>query len=875
MYIVSQEETHAVSSSSATHGNKPTDSAFVESSSSVPFLIPDQDDDEEFQIVTENKFPQQFSSSSGPNDMIIHGKKPAIETTDLTLAGASGSALISSDEVMSTNQMRIEFKNMLEENIGRLERKHCKVKEEIMQRQIKVEEEMQIQIKDLKMRHYDSEKNMQAQIERLEMKHKVEKMTIEQLEKKHYEVEKMQIEHLKEVENLKKKHNEVEKKMHEDLENFKQKEVKYKERLSMMKKIHKLEIKVERLNIREEQMKQEIAKERQKCAELQAKLGRGKLELLTKFFGLVSLFMFTTGNTVFNYLNVLVLWIKPENLLMYMVLVVFAFQISPKELFKVGVTTTVFVGTLFGIYIWMGVVNKKANNWFITLTVFCIGTFGLIFFLSGIENPYCRSACTSAHLLLCIALALLIGIWHVSFKTYWYCILAVCCAIQLLILPLLYSIGMPQFTLIVDYRAALVTFLIATFILQHVQGKFSQDVITVKNCAVFKYVGSELSFLWRDYGIELHIPATDALIDVIHVDVTVKVRGADEDFQIPNDLELVSAIYSISTSRPLPVEAVLRIQHCVPGHKVASGRLTFVCARNGPPYQFRKLKGANFSQYSCYGEIKVSEFSKYAIVWLLQGWRQSHAPSDFVVGVYSHGTRASFVVTRNLAAHLRAVEEEMNGKTDKSTTITIDGSLEIITLAVPTQSKGWEVTSTFTPAVIPMKVIRDFQPGKAIPKISLEMEWLHREPTKPTDVVVRVSGLDMLEEFKLPCGRNSVSPLPPTQSCLTALLQYLKPNIQHSQFTGRLNINRDFILVRHLLHDLKKEELRAVGRHLGLSNDTVNNYYDNSINSYCEEIITAWMNERDNVLNNGGATWENLKRALESEGLTGHAAQIQ
>ena len=693
-------------------------------------------------------------------------------------------------------------------------------------------------------------------------------------------------------------------------------EVEYKERLYSLE-ILELKVEMNTKETREERMMQEMAEERQKCAELQLKLAeerqknpktqtelseqktpkkvnhdedtengqhlhvqeerRGKLELLSKFFGLVSLFVDTTGNMMVNYFYVLVLWIKPENLLMYMALVVFAFHISPKELFKFDITTVVFVGSLFGIYILVGVVNKRTNlrakTWLVTLTVFCIIMSGHIFLLSEIENPYCTSV-------LGIPLAILIGIRHVSFKTYWYCILAVCCATHFLILTLLYSIGMLQFTLIVELRAALVTCLIESFILQYVQDKFSQDVIEVKN---YTYVGSELSFLWSDYGIELHIPATSDLID--DIDVMVKVRAPGESFQIPNGLELVSAIYNISTSRPLPVEAELRIQHCVPGHMVASGRLTFVSARNGPPYEFQQIDGGLFSKYSSYGVIKVSEFSEFGIAWLLQGWRQPHAPTNLVVGMYSYGTTASFVVTRNLAVHLRAVEGAQNGRTDKSTIVAIDGNFKEIKLALPVKRKGWRITSTFNPAVITLEAIRDFQPGKAIPRISLEMEWLHlSEPVKPTDVKVKVLGLKNLIDFNLPCGRSCVTQISnqhsssddeiQTASCLTAIFRYLKPNILHPPRCARLNLDKDFLFVRHLLSGLNKEKLKYVGMRLGLAHDTVNNFYDSSVAIYCSEILTAWINERDNVIDRGGATWQNLKKALQDEGLNGHAEKI-
>lgn len=627
---------------------------------------------------------------------------------------------------------------------------------------------------------------------------------------------------------------------------------------------------------------------------------RVELHVLIEFFVLVLLFVVAPGDVLIGCLSAFVFEIKPTNLLMYVASAVFAFQIPPRELFTAGGTMTIFVASMLNIpeyirvlkymalwvlkymqmYSLMESTRKAKSNpvqqlkWS-GISVSTIRLLAIVYVCLALQwgigwNAAEKAAIrlrsmafssTFVHLLPYILLAILTDVMHISFKTCW-CILA---GIQ-------WFVSLIHLAPVVELRAALVICLITCTILQHLQEAFSQDVITVKNCSVFKYVGSELSFLWRDYGIELHIPAAGDLID--DIDVTVQVRVPDGSFQIPNGFQLVSAIYSISTSRPLPVKAVLRIQHCIPRHKVAaSGRLTFVHVHSGPPYEFQQLKGGKFSQKSCYGEIMVSEFSDFGIA------DEEDNPPDLLVGVYSYGTMAHFVVTRNLAAHLRAVEDELKSKTDKSTIVESDENLKEIELCVPTKSKGWEVTSTFTPAVLSMKVVRSYQPGKAatIPKITLEMEWLRSsEPAKPTDVVIHVRGLEKLKAFKLPCGRESAVPIPPNPSCLTRLKRALKYKIPYSQFSGKLNVDRDFLRVHQLLSNLKKGELRTVGRHLGLSDNTVNNYYyDNSVNNYREEIITAWMNERDNVLKNGGATWENLKKALESEGLNGNAARIQ
>ena len=605
---------------------------------------------------------------------------------------------------------------------------------------------------------------------------------------------------------------------------------------------HRLQIYKQELKSKNAELQLEMSEQnflREVSSDVDAESGqhldrrRVKLHVFAEFFILMLLFVVAPGHVLIGYLSALVLGITPESLLTYVASAAFAFQIPPKELFIAGVTITIFIGSLLCTHAHTCSLKPGRQLKWSGITVSTIRLLAIVYVASALQwgigwvaaektAIQLRSVTFSSTficLLPCILLAILTDVMHISFKTCW-CILGIIyCSIQWL-----------KITPVIELRAALAICLITCIILQYMQEEFSQDVITVKNCSVFKYVGSELSFLWRDYGIELYIPATNAPIDG-DIDVTVQVRAPGESFQIPTGFELVSAMYSISTSCPLPVEAVLRIQHCVPGHMVASGRLSFVSAHNEPPYEYQQTKGGKFSQKSCYGEIKISEFSEYAIVC------EKHIPPDLLVGVYSFGTVAHFVVIRNLAAHLRAVEDELNAKTDKLITVESDENIKEIELDIPTESNGWEVTSTFTPALVSMKVVRNYQPGKAasFPKIILEMEWLcSNEPAKPTDVVVKVKGLEKLKEFKLPCGRRSVIPFPQTPSCLTRLLHILKGKIQHSRFSGKIK-KEDFVLVRQLLSNLKKEELRAVGRRLGLSDDTLQG---NSVNSqFCDETI--------------------------------------
>ena len=69
------------------------------------------------------------------------------------------------------------------------------------------------------------------------------------------------------------------------------------------------------------------------------------------------------------------------------------------------------------------------------------------------------------------------------------------------------------------------------------------------------------------------------------------------------------------------------------------------------------------------------------------------------------------------------------------------------------------------------------------------------------------------------------------------------------------------------LKHLDKEELKDLFQELGLYDSTVlNNFSDSTRAAYSESLIRAWILGKDGVLKSedyrGGATWENLRKAL-------------
>ena len=101
-----------------------------------------------------------------------------------------------------------------------------------------------------------------------------------------------------------------------------------------------------------------------------------------------------------------------------------------------------------------------------------------------------------------------------------------------------------------------------------------------------------------------------------------------------------------------------------------------------------------------------------------------------------------------------------------------------------------------------------------------------------------------------------------------------------NNISSYIDIDRDLgpvkgILVRHL----DKEQLRDLFRELGLANKTLQDTLDHhGLSQYAEDLVYAWINGRDDVLKKpeypGGATWDNLRKALTKEGHGGAALQI-
>ena len=120
--------------------------------------------------------------------------------------------------------------------------------------------------------------------------------------------------------------------------------------------------------------------------------------------------------------------------------------------------------------------------------------------------------------------------------------------------------------------------------------------------------------------------------DTVEVVITALVGG---EFILPEDTELVSAVYAISVSEPLLKPVQLEIQHCVSIEKSAhSNYLSFATAPSDrPPYHFQPVEGGIFAIGNQYGNISLSGFSIWSIIkkkFRRRGHSQSSTASSHI-----------------------------------------------------------------------------------------------------------------------------------------------------------------------------------------------------------------------------------------------------
>ena len=128
---------------------------------------------------------------------------------------------------------------------------------------------------------------------------------------------------------------------------------------------------------------------------------------------------------------------------------------------------------------------------------------------------------------------------------------------------------------------------------------------------VLEVVGDKSQKLeWPGYGFSLEVPDR-ALPHGATASVAVKVILAGQ-FQLPEDSQLISAIYWISASEVFLEEVAVNIQHCAvissEQECLKYGFIIAKCSQRELPYKFRVREGV-FNSCTQSATIKLKQFS--------------------------------------------------------------------------------------------------------------------------------------------------------------------------------------------------------------------------------------------------------------------------
>ena len=122
---------------------------------------------------------------------------------------------------------------------------------------------------------------------------------------------------------------------------------------------------------------------------------------------------------------------------------------------------------------------------------------------------------------------------------------------------------------------------------------------------------------WEKFGVRIGVQEGSLLSsETVEAAVVALVGG---QFEFPPNTVLVSAVYAVSLSKPLLKRLKLEIQHCVDltGRPDLAQYLKFAIAPVSTPslpYQFKLVKGGEFSSNSGYGSIQRNKFCLVCIL---------------------------------------------------------------------------------------------------------------------------------------------------------------------------------------------------------------------------------------------------------------------
>ena len=120
---------------------------------------------------------------------------------------------------------------------------------------------------------------------------------------------------------------------------------------------------------------------------------------------------------------------------------------------------------------------------------------------------------------------------------------------------------------------------------------------------------------WPGYGFYIEVP-DGALPPGVTASVAVKIIFAGQ-FELPEDSQLISPIYWVSSNNSFLKELTVNIQHgAVITSEEQCAEFKFIiaeCSQEVLPYKFKKTGKGLFNNHSRYAIIKVKQFSYFGL----------------------------------------------------------------------------------------------------------------------------------------------------------------------------------------------------------------------------------------------------------------------
>ena len=117
------------------------------------------------------------------------------------------------------------------------------------------------------------------------------------------------------------------------------------------------------------------------------------------------------------------------------------------------------------------------------------------------------------------------------------------------------------------------------------------------------------SYLWEGHGFKLSVPKNSLPEGVSEYQVNVK-ASLTGHFDLPEGLELISAVYWVHVPGQFMKPVTIEIQHCA--NFSNPSQLHFVrasCTQKSLPYKFEVVDGGLFTLGSKYGALSTTRFS--------------------------------------------------------------------------------------------------------------------------------------------------------------------------------------------------------------------------------------------------------------------------